>query len=35
VKAEDRVSEDGNTTWADYTVRTGMTALVVEVKKAA
>jgi predicted type IV restriction endonuclease len=33
VKAEDRVSEDGNTTWADYTIRTGMTALVVEVKK--
>jgi hypothetical protein len=33
IKAEERVSEDGSTTWADYTIRTGMTALVVEVKK--
>jgi hypothetical protein len=33
VRVEERVSEDGSTTWADYTIRTGMTALVVEVKK--
>ncbi|MES2096897.1 MAG: hypothetical protein V4459_09055 [Pseudomonadota bacterium] len=33
VNAEERVSEDGKTTWADYTLRTGMTALVVEAKK--
>jgi hypothetical protein len=33
VNAEDRVSEDGTTTWADYTIRTGMTALVLEAKK--
>jgi hypothetical protein len=31
VKAENRVSEDSSITWADYTIRTGMTALVVEV----
>lgn len=30
---EDRVSEDGSTTWADYTIRTGMTAFVVEAKR--
>lgn len=33
VRAEERVSEDGKTTWADYTLRTGMTAIVVEAKK--
>lgn len=33
VHNEERVSEDGNTTWADYTIRTGMTALVVEAKR--
>lgn len=31
---EERVSEDGATTWADYTIRTGMTAIVVEAKRA-
>lgn len=31
--SEDRVSEDGESTWADYTLRTGMTALVVEAKR--
>lgn len=30
---EERVSEDGATTWADYTLRTAMTALVVEAKR--
>lgn len=30
---EDRVSEDGATTWADYTIRTGMTAFVIEAKR--
>jgi hypothetical protein len=34
VKPEERVSEDGATTWADYVLRTGMTAIVVEAKKA-
>jgi hypothetical protein len=33
VKVEERVSEDGKTTWADYILRTGMTAIVVEAKK--
>ena len=33
VHNEERVSEDGSTTWADYTIRTGMTALVVEAKR--
>lgn len=33
VRVEFRVSEDGHTTWADYVLRTGMTALVVEAKK--
>jgi hypothetical protein len=33
VHVEERVSEDGSTTWADYTLRTGMTALVIEAKK--
>lgn len=33
VHNEERVSEDGSTTWADYTIRTGMTALIVEAKK--
>lgn len=33
IRVEERVSEDGSTTWADYVVRTGMTALVVEAKK--
>ncbi|WP_417517990.1 hypothetical protein [Minwuia sp.] len=33
VHNEERVSEDGKTTWADYTIRTGMTALVVEAKR--
>jgi GTPase SAR1 family protein len=33
VKVEERVSEDGQTTWADYVLRTGMTAFVVEAKK--
>ncbi len=33
VKVEQRVSEDGKTTWADYVLKTGMTALVVEAKK--
>jgi hypothetical protein len=33
VNTEYRVSEDGSTTWADYIVRTGMTALVIEAKK--
>lgn len=34
VKPEDRVSEDGATTWADYVLRTGMTGIVIEAKKA-
>lgn len=33
VHNEERVSEDASTTWADYTIRTGMTALVVEAKR--
>ncbi|MEC3911539.1 hypothetical protein U5A82_14020 [Sphingobium sp. CR2-8] len=33
VSVEERVSEDGNTTWADYTLKTGMTAVVIEAKK--
>jgi predicted type IV restriction endonuclease len=33
VHVEQRVSEDGSTTWADYVLKTGMTALVVEAKK--
>lgn len=33
VHNEERVSEDGSTTWADYTIRTGMTAIVVEAKR--
>ena len=33
VEPEERVSEDKKTTWADYVVRTGMTAFVVEAKK--
>ncbi len=34
VKPEERVSEDRATTWADYVLRTGMTAIVIEAKKA-
>lgn len=34
VQVEDRVSEDGSTTFADYVVRTASTAFVVEAKKA-
>ena len=33
VKVEQRVSQDGKITWADYVLKTGMTALVVEAKK--
>ena len=33
VNVEYRVSEDGTTTWADYVLRTGMTAIVLEAKK--
>ena len=33
VSVEERVSEDGATTFADYVLRTGMTAIVVEAKK--
>jgi hypothetical protein len=33
VHTEERVSEDGKTTWADYVLRTGMTAIVIEAKK--
>ena len=33
VHPEERVSEDGSITWADYVLRTGMTAIVVEAKK--
>jgi hypothetical protein len=33
VHVEHRVSEDGHTTWADYVLRTGMTAIVLEAKK--
>jgi hypothetical protein len=33
VHVEQRVSEDGSTTWADYVLKTGMTAIVVEAKK--
>ncbi len=35
VSVEKRVSEDGKTTFADYILRTGMTAIVVEAKKIA
>jgi hypothetical protein len=35
VSTELRVSEDGATTWADYVLKTGMTALVVEAKRTA
>lgn len=31
---EERVSEDGQTSWADFVLRTGMTGIVVEAKKA-
>lgn len=34
VNVEERVSEDGSTTWADYVLRTGMTSIVIEAKKA-
>jgi GTPase SAR1 family protein len=34
VQVEERVSEDGNTTYADYVVRTASTAFVLEAKKA-
>lgn len=34
VQVEERVSEDKTTTWADYVLRTGMTAIVIEAKKA-
>lgn len=34
VRVEERVSEDGSTTWADYTLRTGMTGIIIEAKKA-
>lgn len=34
VQVEERVSEDGNTTFADYVVRTASTAFVVEAKKS-
>lgn len=34
VSVEERVSEDKTTTWADYVLRTGMTAIVIEAKKA-
>jgi hypothetical protein len=30
VQVEQRVSEDGSTTWADYVLKTGMTGIVVE-----
>ena len=33
VTVEERVSEDGKTTFADYILRTGMTAIVIEAKK--
>ena len=33
VTVEERVSEDGTTTFADYVLRTGMSALVIEAKK--
>ena len=33
VVVEQRVSEDGKTTFADYVIRTGMTAIVVEAKR--
>jgi hypothetical protein len=33
VHVEVRVSEDGATTWADYVLKTGMTALIIEAKK--
>jgi predicted type IV restriction endonuclease len=33
VEVEQRVSEDGKATWADYLLKTGMAAIVVEAKK--
>lgn len=33
ISPEERVSEDGKTTWSDYVIRTGMTAIVIEAKK--
>lgn len=33
VSVEERVSEDGLTTYADYVIRTGLTSLVIEAKK--
>ena len=33
VQVEERVSEDGSTTYADYVIRTASTAFVVEAKK--
>src|SRR6185437_5650402 len=33
VHVEQRVSEDGKTTWSDYVLKTGMTAIVIEAKK--
>jgi hypothetical protein len=33
IQTELRVSEDGQTTWADYVLKTGMTAIVIEAKK--
>jgi predicted type IV restriction endonuclease len=33
IAPEERVSEDRSITWADYVIRTGMTAAVVEAKK--
>jgi hypothetical protein len=35
IEPEERVSEDGNSTYADYVLRTANTAVVVEAKKAA
>jgi hypothetical protein len=34
VRVEERVSEDGNTSFADYVVRTASTAILIEAKKA-
>jgi len=34
ISVEHRVSQDGKTTWADYVLRTGMTPIVLEAKKA-
>ncbi len=33
ISVEERVSEDGKTTWSDYVLRTGMTAIIIEAKK--